>query len=116
MRLPSAVILLALLAYASIAGAQTVIRTLPEDAKRGRLSHVQENVLTLDGKKINLAPAGQIRGSNNLIIQPLALPRDSLVKYQLDANGNLHRAWVLTSEEAAKSDRPTPQSSTGRPQ
>jgi hypothetical protein len=116
MRLQSAVILVALLASASIALAQTVIRTLPEDAKRGRLSHVQESVLALDGKRINLAPAGQIRGSNNLIIQPAALPRDSLVKYQLDASGNLHRAWILTPEEAAKSDKPAPRQPASRPQ
>jgi hypothetical protein len=116
MRLQSAVTFAALLASASIAVAQTITRTLPEDAKRGRLSHVQENVLTLDGKKVNLAPAGQIRGSNNLIIMPAALPRDSLVKYQLDASGNLHRAWVLTPEEAAKSDRPAPRQPASRPQ
>jgi hypothetical protein len=116
MRLQSAVTFVVLLASASIAMAQTVIRTLPEDAKRGRLSHVQETVLSLDGKKIQLAPAGQIRGPNNLIIQPAALPRDSLVKYQLDASGSLYRAWILTPEEAAKSDRPAPRQPASRPQ
>jgi hypothetical protein len=95
------------LALASAALAQTaVFRTLPEDAKRGYLSHVQENIVTLDGRKLTLAPGAQIRGANNLLILPTALPKDSLVKYQLNARGELFRAWVLTPGEAAKSSPP----------
>ena len=87
----------ALLAAGAV-GAQTIsIRTLPEDAKRGNLSHVRGNVMTLDGRETTLAPGAQIRGQNNLIVLPAALPRDSLVKYQVDREGVLFRAWVLTA-------------------
>ncbi len=84
---------------------QSVIRTLPEEAKRGYLTHVRENVVSLDGKATRLAAGGHIRGRNNMILMPAAVPRDSLVKYQLDAEGNLQRAWVLTAEEAARPDK-----------
>jgi len=93
------------LALAGAAVAQTaVLRTLPEDAKRGTLSHVRENLVSLDGRQLRLAPGAQIRGANNLIVVPTALPKDSLVKYQLNGSGELFRAWVLTAEEAAKKD------------
>ena len=39
---------LLLLAAATLAAAQ--MRTLPENAERGTLTHVQENVFTIDGK------------------------------------------------------------------
>ena len=92
-----------------VVAAQTaVFRTLPPDAKAGYLSHVRENILSLDGRQIRLAPGGQIRGANNLIIQPTVVPPDSLVRYQLDASGDLMRAWILTPDEAAKVDRTSP--------
>ncbi|MGH8696912.1 MAG: hypothetical protein ACREVS_10570 [Burkholderiales bacterium] len=106
------------LALAGAAAAQTaVLRTLPEDAKRGTLSHVRENLVTLDGKQIKLAPGAQIRGANNLIVQPAALPKDSLVKYQLNGSGELFRAWVLTAQETAARDKSAPPSGVdaGRP-
>jgi hypothetical protein len=81
------------------------VRTLPEDAPRGYLTFVQGNVVALDSKEIRLAPGAQIRGANNLLVLPTALPRNSLVKYQLDGGGNLFRAWILTSQEAAKPDK-----------
>jgi hypothetical protein len=94
------------LALAGAVVAQTaVFRTLPEDAKRGYLSHVGENLVDLDGRRLRLAPGAQIRSASNLIVLPAALPRNSLVKYQLNGRGELARAWVLTAEEAAKPDK-----------
>lgn len=91
---------LSLAAVATIAWAQA--RTLPEDARRGYLTHVQENIVDLDGKKLKLAPGGQIRNQSNLIVQPTTVPPKSLVTYQLDRNGELFRAWIMTAAEAAK--------------
>jgi hypothetical protein len=96
--------------------AQTMtVRTLPEEAKRAYLSHVRENLVSLDGVQTRLAPGGQIRGQNNLLIVPAAIPRESLVKYQLDQSGQLYRAWILTPEEAARPDKYQPASVQGRP-
>jgi len=112
-------VLLGLGAAALLAGtvaAQTItVRTLPEDAKRANLSHVRENVMSLDGRETRLAPGGQIRGRNNLLVLPTGVPRDSLVKYQLDKSGQLYRAWILTAEEAARPDKYQPASVQGRP-
>jgi hypothetical protein len=96
---------LALALAATVASAQVSLRNLPEDAKRGYLSFVQENVVSLDGKQIKLAPGAQIRSANNLLVLPTALPRNSLVKYQLDGGGNLVRAWILTPQETAQPDK-----------
>ncbi len=96
--------LAASLALAGAFAQTTALRTLPEDARRGVLSHVRENLVTLDGKQTRLAPGAQIRGANNLIVVPTAVPKDSLVKYQLSAGGELFRAWVLTAEEAKRPD------------
>ena len=87
------------------ASAQVALRTLPEDARRGSLSFVQGNVVSLDDKEVKLTPGAQIRGANNLLVLPMALPRNSLVKYQLDRGGNLSRAWILTPQEAAQPDK-----------
>jgi hypothetical protein len=88
--------------------AQGVFRTLPDDAPRGYLSFVADNRVKVDSKEMRLAPGAQIRGANNLIVMPAALPGNSLVKYQLDRDGHLFRAWVLTVEEAAKPDKNAP--------
>ena len=94
---------------AAAAFGQGVFRTLPEDAPRGYLTSMGENQVALDSKTLRLAPGAQIRGANNLIVLPAALPGNSLVKYQLDGDGNLFRAWVLTAAEAAKPDKNAPQ-------
>ena len=95
----------ALVLAAATALGQVSVRTLPEDARRGYLSFVQENVVSLDGKQIKLAPGAQIRGPSNLVVLPTTLPRNSLVKYQLDGGGSLSRAWILTPQEAAQPDK-----------
>lgn len=89
--------------------AQGTFRTLPEDAPRAYLTFLGHNVVALDSKQVRLAPGAQIRGANNLIVMPASLTRRSLVKYQLDGEGNLYRAWVLTREEAALPDKFAPQ-------
>jgi len=93
---------------AAAAVAQGVFRTLPDDAPRGYLTFVAENVVKLDDTEKRLAPGAQIRGANNLIVLPAALPRNSLVKYQLDGDGQLFRAWILTAAEAARPDKNAP--------
>lgn len=94
---------------ATVALAQGVFRALPEDAPRGYLTFMGQNQVAVDAKTLRLAPGAQIRGSNNLIVLPAALPGKSLVKYQIDGDGNLFRAWVLTAAEAAKPDKNAPQ-------
>ena len=115
MRIPVLLGLAAALLAAGTVAAQTLTRALPDDAPRAYMSHVRENLLSIDGQETRLAPGGQIRGQNNLLVLPAAVPKDSLVKYQLDRSGELYRAWILTKEEEARPDRSSPASTQGRP-
>jgi hypothetical protein len=88
------------LLFAGAAAAQ--LRTIPADAERAQIRHVQENVVELNGQRAQLAPGAQIRDTSNRVIVPTALPTDALVKYRLDDNGQVREVWILTPEEAAR--------------
>jgi len=78
------------------------LRTIPSDAKRARMSHIQERIVQLDGKREMFAPGVQIRDAMNRIVVPTALPANSLVKYRRDPSGAIHEVWILTPQEAAQ--------------
>jgi hypothetical protein len=94
--------LLAALLILFCAGAAAQLRTIPQDAKRGTMRHIQETIVEIDGKRERLSQGAQIRSQSNTIVLPVALPRDSVVKYQLDQAGHVHRVWILTPQEAAQ--------------
>ncbi len=102
--------LLALLICALVmsAAAMAQVRQIPDFAKRGSMTHVQDTTVEVDGKQMRLSAGAQIRSQENLIIVPMSLPRNALVKYTLDGAGHIHRVWVLTPAEAAAPD-PKPQ-------
>jgi hypothetical protein len=79
-------------------------RVIPDSAKLGSMTHVQGMLVNLDGKRVFLAPGAQIRSPRNLIIVPTQLPPGSPVKYQIDGNGQVFRVWILSKEEAARTD------------
>ena len=85
---------------ASLAGAQ--VRSIPDDARVGQIRHLQEMVVEIDGAAQQLAPGAQIRDASNRIILPIAIPSGTLVKYLVDANGQVQRVWILTPEEAQR--------------
>jgi hypothetical protein len=84
------------------AAAAAQLRTIPEEAKRGIMSHRETMTVDLDGQPRELAPGAQIRDAENRILLPVALPPNSTVKYELDAEGKIKRIWILTPDEAAK--------------
>jgi len=84
-------------------GALAQLRQIPANTERGWLRHVQESVITIDDKQVQLAPGATIRNQQNMIVVPVSLPREgALAEYQLDASGQVARAWLLTPEEAAR--------------
>ena len=97
-------LILACVLALGLAGAHAQLRSLPAEAKRGEMRHVQDMIVEIDGKRMRLAPGAQIRGPGNLIVLPMALPPGSLVKYTLDAQGMVHRVWLLSPLEAAQPD------------
>jgi len=80
------------------------LRSIPADAKRGLMHHVQETTVEVNGRPMRLAPAAQIRDAMNRIVMPATVPSGSLVKFTLDAQGQLRRVWILTADEAAQPD------------
>ena len=93
-------VLLAGCALTVVAWAQ--VRTIPDEAKRGEVRHVQDMLIEIDGVQQRLAPGAQIRDSSNRIIVPTALPAGAQVKYVVNGEGHVRRVWILTPEEAAK--------------
>ena len=93
-----------LLVYCAAAAAQQ-LRTIPPDAQRGTMRHIQETLIEIDGERAQLSAGAQIRGPSNTIVLPAALPPDSVVKYQLNQARQVHRVWILTPQEAAQPDK-----------
>ena len=96
--------LLAAVFLTCTAGAGAQLRTIPADAKRAALSHVQGMTVEIDGTRTELASGAQIRDANNMIVLPVALPAGVLVKYLPDAQGQVWRVWILSPQEAAQPD------------
>ena len=69
--------------------AHAQFRTIPDDAKRGEMRHIQESIVEIDGDAMQLAAGAQIRDAENRIVLPVSLPPRSLVKYVANAQGYL---------------------------
>jgi hypothetical protein len=78
------------------------LRTIPQDAKRGQMSHLQDMVVAIDGKPVRLSPGAQIRDPDNRLVLPVSLPANSEVRYVADESGAVHRVWILTTQEKAQ--------------
>jgi hypothetical protein len=80
-------------------------RSIPQDAVHGKIRHVQEMVVEIDGKPQFLSPGAQIRDAGNNLILPVGLPGAQAeradAKYQLDGTGSIHRVWLLSEREIA---------------
>jgi len=84
-----------------IAGnAHAQARNIPEEAKAGELSHLQDMFVSINGVAVRLAPGVQIRDQANRLVVPTAVPPASQVKYVLDQQGLVRQIWILTPEEA----------------
>ena len=98
--------LLAVLLLLGCAGAaHGQLRSIPEDAKRGVMRHVEGMAVEIDGKAQRLAPGARVRNESNLIVVPMAIPPGTPVKYRLDGEGMVREVWFLTPKEAAQADK-----------
>ncbi len=80
------------------------LRSIPADAQRGEIRHVQGMLVEINGQRVLLAPGAQIRDASNRGIVPTALPPGAPIRFLLDAQGNPIRIWLLSPEEAAQPD------------
>lgn len=97
---------LAVLLVFSAGAALAQFRHIPPASKRGTIQHVAGMQVSIDGTTMQLAAGAQIRDANNLIVIPTALPPGTLVKYTVDAAGNVFRVWILSAQEATQPDPP----------
>ena len=108
-------ILILAIGLCASAAAVAQVRSIPAEAKRGLLTHIEGTSVNLrdeafyiwgsDSKNMRLSSGAQIRDASNLIIQPTAVPPRTLVKYTLDETGYVHRVWILTQQEASQRDK-----------
>ena len=81
-------------------------RAIPAEAKRAFIRHVQETLVTVDGKPMRLAAGATIRNTQNLLTVPISIPRGGAwAEYTLDGDGQISRVWLLTTEELTRSRR-----------
>ncbi len=85
-----------------LSAAHAEVRSIPAQAKGGAIRHVQDAMVSIDGKELRLAPGAQIRDASNRLVVPTAVPAGAQVKYLVDEQGLVRRVWILTPEEAAK--------------
>jgi hypothetical protein len=94
-------LLIAVACLASTA-AYAQLRTIPDEAKRGEMRHLEDMTVEIDGVLQRLAPGAQIRDAANRVIVPTAVPPRAPVKYLYNGEGLVRQVWILTPEEAAK--------------
>jgi hypothetical protein len=92
-RLSMLMLCLPLLAHAQV-------RTIPEDAIKASMKPPANGYAEVGKYTFRLAPGVQIRSTDNRIVLPMMMVSEQLVRYKLDARGDLFRVWVLTDEEA----------------
>ncbi len=93
-------LLAAVLLALFVATAYAQLRPLPAQAKLGKIRHMQEMIVQIDGKLARLSRGAQVRDAHNRIVVPAAIPADSLIKYMLNAQGEVSAVWILTAQEA----------------
>jgi hypothetical protein len=94
----AAILLLAALPVAALAQ----LRTIPQDAKRGQLRHLQEMDVSVDGVRESLAPGAQIRDASNRVVLPATVQSETPIRYRRDREGRVNQVWILSAEEAAQ--------------
>ena len=84
------------------------LRSIPKEAPRGEIRHVQGMYVELNGKPVQLSPGAQIRDTDNRLVLPTSLVEKFDVRYQLDGAGLVHRVWIMTPLEREQAP-PLPQ-------
>ena len=112
-RRAAASLLLSALLAGGAGNALAQLRTIPPEAKTGKIEHVQEMIVAIDGARKRLAPGAQIRDAQNRLVLPMSIPAGARAKFLTDAEGMVRQVWILTPEEAAQSGKGKAKSSGG---
>jgi hypothetical protein len=90
---------ISLLCFVAASALAQAARDIPDQAKPGAITHLQDMIVAINGVRVRLAPGVQIRDRNNFLIVPTAVPPGSQVKYLLDQDGMVRQIWILTPDE-----------------
>jgi hypothetical protein len=104
-------LLVLILLIGATAAAAAQVRTIPKEAQRGEIRHLQDMHVELNGKPLRLAPGAQIRDPDNRLVLPTSLVEKSDVRFLLDGTGLVHRVWIMTPLERAHAPQ-KPQATT----
>lgn len=83
-------------------------RPLPANAKTGQIRSSADRIIRVRGEPRQLSAGAQIRNQQNLLIQPQTLVSllngplagaEVPVVYTENNQGQIHRMWILTSQE-----------------
>jgi len=101
---------ISLLCFVAASALAQAARDIPDQAKPGAITHLQDMIVAINGVAVRLAPGVQIRDQDNRLIVPTAVPPGSQAKYLLDQDGFVRQVWILTPKEA---QQPAAGSQTG---
>jgi hypothetical protein len=104
--------LLFILCMGVAAAAAAQLRTIPKEAQRGELRHLQDMHVELNGKALRLSPGAQIRDVDNRVVLPTSLVEKADVRFLLDGAGLVHRVWIMTPFERTQAPPKPPQAVT----
>ena len=76
-------------------------RPIPDDAARVKMAFPSPGVVQVKDATLRLSPGAQIRDTYNRIVLPSHVAGEYVVRMLMDRNGQVHRVWILTPEEAA---------------
>lgn len=81
------------------------LRAIPPQAVKATMQPPQDGLVVVGKYTFRLAPGAQIRSADNRILLPVMIGSAQVVRYLLDANGDLFRVWILSTDEL---DQPAP--------
>jgi hypothetical protein len=105
-------LLLCIMLMGVMAAAAAQVRTIPKEAQRGEIRHVQDMHVELNGKTLRLSPGAQIRDMDNRLVLPTSLVEKADVRFLLDGTGLVHRVWIMTPLERTQAPPKPAQAAT----
>lgn len=97
----SAAAFVSALLIASVADWETAwaARTFPQNSRQVKITQVGDDAIVADGRQFRLAPGVVIFTTTNTTLVRGALPSNSIVRVQVDLNGDVRRIWLLNDDE-----------------
>lgn len=76
-------------------------RMIPDEAAKVKMRFSPAGLVQIGDRALRLSPGAQIRDTGNRIVLPAYVRGEHTVRVLLDNNGQVHRVWILTPQEAA---------------